>query len=230
MSSSTSTKTSIRCRSDSSAASCGSVRTCVSLEMTIRRSTSGVAARCRTSSRSPSRYPGVRQVILDDNFRSSQGVVELGRSVAERIPAAERLPKAMVAAGHQTWERGDLLALDVRRPGAEAAWIVDRIEHLRGVPFQDGPESRAARSVVVGLRRAVPVGREGLRARRRRASTPRYPVYRQGPEPTLRQSGDPGRRRHLPIHGRERSTAEQLKALWDAAALIPAGADWANGA
>ena len=32
------------------------------------------------------RYTGVRQVTLDDNFRSSQGVVELGRSVAERIP------------------------------------------------------------------------------------------------------------------------------------------------
>ena len=30
--------------------------------------------------------PGVRQVTLDHNFRSSQGVVELGRSVAERIP------------------------------------------------------------------------------------------------------------------------------------------------
>src|SRR5947208_16564867 len=29
-----------------------------------------------------SRYPGVRQVTLDENFRSSKGVVELGRSVA----------------------------------------------------------------------------------------------------------------------------------------------------
>ena len=47
----------------------------------------------------------------------------------------------MVAAGHQTWERGDLLALTFDDPDAEAAWIVDRIEHLRGVPFRDGPES-----------------------------------------------------------------------------------------
>ncbi len=86
-------------------------------------------------------YPGVRQVTLDDNFRSSKGVVELGRSVAERIPAGGRLPKAMVAAGHQTWERGDLLALTFDDPEAEAAWIVDRIEHLRGVPFRDRPES-----------------------------------------------------------------------------------------
>ena len=47
----------------------------------------------------------------------------------------------MVAAGHQTWERGDLLALTFDDPDAEAAWIVDRIEHLRGVPFRDGPDS-----------------------------------------------------------------------------------------
>ena len=42
------------------------------------------------------RYAGVRQVTLADNFRSSEGVVEVGRSVAERIPAGNRLPKAMV--------------------------------------------------------------------------------------------------------------------------------------
>src|SRR3989449_4986728 len=43
------------------------------------------------------RYAGVQQVVLDDNFRSSKGVVELGRSIADRIPAAERLAKKMVA-------------------------------------------------------------------------------------------------------------------------------------
>lgn len=52
------------------------------------------------------RYSGVRQIVLDENFRSSKGVVELARSVAERIPSHERLPKAMIAAGYQTWERG----------------------------------------------------------------------------------------------------------------------------
>src|SRR5207248_8305592 len=33
------------------------------------------------------RNPDVRQVTLDHNFRSSQGVVEVGKSIAERIPA-----------------------------------------------------------------------------------------------------------------------------------------------
>lgn len=85
------------------------------------------------------RYGGVRQVTLDDNFRSSAGVVEVGRSVAELIPAGTRLPKAMIASGHQNFARGDLLALDFADPEAEAAWICDRIQAMRGVAFTDEP-------------------------------------------------------------------------------------------
>lgn len=87
------------------------------------------------------RYEGVRQVRLDENFRSSAGVVEVGRSIAELIPVENRLPKAMVAAGHQTFERGDLLALDLPDPEAEAAWICDRIQAMRGVAFRDTDSS-----------------------------------------------------------------------------------------
>lgn len=88
------------------------------------------------------RHSGVEQVTLADNFRSSKGVVELGRSVAELIPSGERLAKAMVSADNQIWERGDLLALTFDDAAAEAAWICDRIENLRGVPFRDTPESK----------------------------------------------------------------------------------------
>lgn len=87
------------------------------------------------------RYTGVRQVTLADNFRSSKGVVELARSVAERIPSSERLTKAMVSADNQQWERGDLLALTFDTPDLEVSWICDRIEELRGVPFEDAPGS-----------------------------------------------------------------------------------------
>lgn len=87
------------------------------------------------------RHMGVKQVTLAENFRSSEGIVELGRSVAERIPAAERLAKGMVSADNQAWERGDLLALTFDDPVAEAAWMCDRIEDLRGVPFRDNPAS-----------------------------------------------------------------------------------------
>ncbi|MGI8536905.1 MAG: ATP-dependent helicase, partial [Mycobacteriales bacterium] len=86
------------------------------------------------------RYGEVEQVTLADNFRSSRGIVELGRSVAERIPEGQRLSKAMVAAGHQEWSRGDLLALTHETPEAEAAWICDRIVAMRGAVFTDAPD------------------------------------------------------------------------------------------
>ncbi|MEU5513493.1 ATP-dependent DNA helicase [Streptomyces griseoaurantiacus] len=90
------------------------------------------------------RYPGVRRATLNENFRSSPAIVDLARRVVEQIPPGERLSKAMTAAGHQTFDRGDLLALEFPDTEAEAGWLVDRIERLRGVPFQDreGSEPR----------------------------------------------------------------------------------------
>lgn len=85
------------------------------------------------------RHSGVKQVTLADNFRSSKGIVELGKTVAERIPDDQRLGKAMISADNQIWERGDLLALTFDDAVAEAKWICDRIEDLRGVPFRDIP-------------------------------------------------------------------------------------------
>lgn len=85
------------------------------------------------------RYPDVKQVTLNDNFRSSKGVVELGRSIAELIPPGDRLNKRMTASGHQTWQRGDILALDFATPGDEANWICDRIEESVGTAFVDNP-------------------------------------------------------------------------------------------
>ncbi|MBB6174860.1 DNA helicase-2/ATP-dependent DNA helicase PcrA [Nocardiopsis mwathae] len=87
------------------------------------------------------RYDGVRRVTLADNFRSSPGIVELGRSIAERIPAGSRLPKRMVSANAQEWERGDLLALAFDDAEQKAVWICDRIEEMRGVPFRDTPDA-----------------------------------------------------------------------------------------
>lgn len=87
------------------------------------------------------RHESVRTIELADNFRSSKGIVRLGRTIAEWIPADERLPKAMEYASHQQWQRGDMLALEFNDPAGEAAWIVDRIAALQGMPFQDGPDS-----------------------------------------------------------------------------------------
>ena len=83
------------------------------------------------------RREGVQTVTLDDNFRSSKGIVSLGESVAEQN--ADRLPKKMVASGHQIFDRGDLLALTFDSPEDEARWICDRIGRLRGTEFADDP-------------------------------------------------------------------------------------------
>jgi DNA helicase-2/ATP-dependent DNA helicase PcrA len=83
------------------------------------------------------RRNGVRTVTLDDNFRSSIGIVSLGESIAQQN--AERLQKRMVASGHQQFDRGDLLALSFDSADDEARWICDRIGMLRGTEFTDEP-------------------------------------------------------------------------------------------
>src|SRR5581483_10940433 len=156
----------------------------------------------------------------DHNFRSSQGVVEVGRSVAERIPAGERLPKAMIAAGHQTWERGDLLALTFDTPEAEAAWIVDRIEHLKGVPFRDAPASEPrglSWSDCAVLFRSVAKDSEPVVAELRRRGIPFVVkgLNRLFESPEIRSVVS-----MLRFVVRE-IDAEQVKGLWDDAALLP---------
>ena len=47
----------------------------------------------------------------------------------------------MVASGHQQYERGDLLAIEFPDPDAEAAWICDRIQAMRGLAFTDTASS-----------------------------------------------------------------------------------------
>lgn len=86
------------------------------------------------------RYPAVTQAEMGENFRSSPGVVDSGRRVAE--VNAERLPKAMQSMEKQEYEQGDLLALGFRSPEDEAAWIVDKIRRLRGRPFTESEETR----------------------------------------------------------------------------------------
>jgi DNA helicase-2/ATP-dependent DNA helicase PcrA len=84
------------------------------------------------------RRGGVRTMTLDDNFRSSVGIVSLGQSITE-LNADLRLPKKMVASGHQRFDRGDLLALTFDSADDEARWICDRIGRLRGTEFTDEP-------------------------------------------------------------------------------------------
>ncbi|MGX4693704.1 ATP-dependent helicase [Streptomyces sp. JNUCC 63] len=83
------------------------------------------------------RHSSAKTVTLNENFRSSKAVVDLARRVAEGIDPSRRLSKSMIASGHQSYDRGDLLALSFGTPQEEAAWICDRIEWMIGLPFTD---------------------------------------------------------------------------------------------
>lgn len=81
------------------------------------------------------RYPTVEQIPLEENFRSSEGVVETARTFIEQNSA--RLAKAMKPTGAQPYESGDIVALSFNDPDAEARHIAETIHSLRGVAFKD---------------------------------------------------------------------------------------------
>jgi DNA helicase II / ATP-dependent DNA helicase PcrA len=85
------------------------------------------------------RYAPAENITIAENFRSSPGVVDTARLIAQLN--TNRLDKAMLSGGHQQFERGDLLALSFVTPDEEAVWIARRILALRGVPFVDEPGS-----------------------------------------------------------------------------------------
>ena len=85
-------------------------------------------------------YPSVVQVRLEENFRSSEGVITTARGFVDKI--TPRLPKAMKFANAQKYENGDVVALTFESPQEEADYIVNAIKSLRGVAFQDGDSER----------------------------------------------------------------------------------------
>jgi DNA helicase-2/ATP-dependent DNA helicase PcrA len=86
------------------------------------------------------RYPAVTQVRLEENFRSSEGIVETARAFIEQN--AERLPKKMQPTNAQTYEQGDIVALSFDSPEQEAAYIAQTIQALRGVAIKEGDGER----------------------------------------------------------------------------------------
>lgn len=86
------------------------------------------------------RYSKVKQVRLEENFRSSQGIVETARTFVEQN--GERLEKAMIPTDAQVYEPGDIVALSFDSAEAEAAYIAETIQALRGVAVKDGDGER----------------------------------------------------------------------------------------
>ena len=86
----------------------------------------------------PKKHPGSRTHILADNFRSTVGVVETARAIAQGN--LNRIPKDVRSVSHQQWQRGDLLALGFKTPEEEAAWIARKMQGLHGTSWQDKPD------------------------------------------------------------------------------------------
>ncbi len=86
------------------------------------------------------RYPKVEQIRLQENFRSSEGIIETARGHIDKV--TPRLQKAMEYAQAQPYEAGDIVALHFDSPEEEAEHIVETIKSLRGVAFDDGEGER----------------------------------------------------------------------------------------
>lgn len=117
------------------------------------------------------RYPDVKQIRLEENFRSSEGVIATAREFIERV--SPRLPKAMKFADAQSYELGDVVALSFDSPEEEADYIVETIKSLHGVAFDDGDGERGLSwSDMVVLLRSVKYNGEAITGALKKANIP----------------------------------------------------------
>lgn len=86
------------------------------------------------------RYPKVAQIKLQENFRSSIGIVETARAFIGKN--GERLPKEMQPTAAQKFEDYDIVAASFENPDKEAEYIAKTIEALRGVAIKENGEER----------------------------------------------------------------------------------------
>ncbi|MEI9986990.1 MAG: ATP-dependent DNA helicase, partial [Aliidongia sp.] len=89
------------------------------------------------------RYPNVRRVDMGDNFRCTHAIVEIADRAIKKV--TNRLKKEMSARRREPdgriverlAEPGDIQLAVFSSDEAEAEWVADRIEALRGVVFED---------------------------------------------------------------------------------------------
>jgi len=86
------------------------------------------------------RYPGVTQIRLQENFRSSRGIVETARKFIAKNSA--RLKKEMESTDAQPYEEGDIVATSFKTPDEEAQFVAETIRQLRGISFKDNGRNR----------------------------------------------------------------------------------------
>lgn len=92
------------------------------------------------------RYPDVQTEKLTFNFRSTHAIVDIANSAIRELPEGARAEKEMVARhwsdSRQEWpetmaERQDIQLRTFDSEAAEAAWVVERVQQLRGTLIDD---------------------------------------------------------------------------------------------
>jgi DNA helicase-2/ATP-dependent DNA helicase PcrA len=117
------------------------------------------------------RYPGVDQISIEENFRSSEGIVLTARPFIEQNTV--RLKKAMKPTGAQAYEPGDIVALSFSTPDEEAQYIATTAQALRGSAFaEDGKERGLSWSDMAVLLRSVKASAEPITNALRAAGIP----------------------------------------------------------
>lgn len=100
------------------------------------------------------RYQPVTQVRLEENFRSSEGIVAVAREFIRQV--VRRLPKEMKASQAQAYEVGDIVALGFKSPDEEANYIAATCQSLRGLSIrEEGGERGVSWSDMAILLRSV---------------------------------------------------------------------------
>ncbi len=117
------------------------------------------------------RYEGVDRIPIEENFRSSRGIVETARAfIAQNT---DRLPKEMKPTNAQPFEPGDIVALSFASPDDEARYIVDTAKALRGVAIkEDNVERGISWSDMAVLLRSVKANGEPITRALREAGVP----------------------------------------------------------
>lgn len=86
------------------------------------------------------RYDDVTQVKLEENFRSSEGVVDVAREFIRKL--LRRLPKEMKSTAAQDYDIGDIVALGFSSPEEEAQYIAETCRTLRGLAIRESNSRR----------------------------------------------------------------------------------------
>ena len=107
------------------------------------------------------RYPNVTRISLEENFRSSDGIVETARAFIAQNGG--RLPKEMKPTGAQPYEIGDIVALAFDSPEDEANYVAETARALLGAAILDeGRERGIAWSDMAVLLRSVRTNGEAI--------------------------------------------------------------------